>query len=274
MAGGEPRPRISVVTVCRNPGALLRGCLESVAAQGLDDVEHVIIDGASGDGTVDLLRGWDRHPIAWVSEPDRGISHAFAKGLARATGEVIGLLNADDRYTPGALARGLAALDTAPGAGFAFGHCLHRERDGRTWLNYADPAYRSRLATGMPDVNHPTMLVRRSAYDRVGGYDERWSLAMDYDWLIRAERAGVHGVLVDAVQAEMAMGGVSDRRWAAGFAEVRAIAITHGAPRWRATAVFAYRLAKGGVRRVLVRLGARAAEHRLRRWRQRRIVGR
>jgi len=264
---------ITIISVALNSIDHLTGCLESVANQGIP-LQHVIVDGGSTDGTIDLLRSWTRHPLEWTSGPDRGISHAFNQGISRARSDIIGLLNTDDRYEPGALQRGLAALQTYPEAGFCFGHCLHIERDGREWLNLADPNYQRHLRYYMPNVNHPTMLIRRSAYVRVGGYDERWRMAMDYDWLIRAERAGVRGVLVDATQTCMAMGGISDRRWRRSFAEARSIAIMHGAHPLAAWADFSMRIVKGSARRTLVRLGLRGLERRVRLARQQRILKR
>ncbi len=264
---------VTVITVTFNAAQVLEGCLASVAAQEGVEVEHLVIDGGSTDGTLDVLRNWTRHPLVWVSEPDRGISHAFSKGLARATGDPIGILNADDRYAPGALARAVAALEAHPEAGFTFGHCLHRESDGRTWLNRGNPRYFERMRFFMPDVNHPTMVVRRSAYDRVGGFEERWRLAMDYDWLARAEAIGVRGVLVNEIQAEMAMGGASDRAWWRAYAEARDIAIAHGAPAGLAWMDHLGRLAKSGLRRGLVALGATSVERAIRLRRQRRILG-
>lgn len=265
---------ISVITAVKNAAAVLPGCLASVAVQDGIEIEHLVVDGGSTDGTLDLLRSWRDHRIAWTSEPDRGISDAFNKGLARAHGDLVAFLNADDRYAPGALARALSTLSAYPQAGFCFGHCLHRERDGRVWLNLGDPRYATRMRYYMPDVNHPTMVVRRPALEAVGGFDERWRYAMDYDWLLRASAHGVSGVLVDAVQAEMAMGGISDRHWWRAYAEARAIAIRHGASAIPAWIDHLGRLAKGSARRSLTAMGGHRLAHSIRLWRQQRILRR
>jgi glycosyltransferase involved in cell wall biosynthesis len=264
---------ISVITVTLNAAPVLKECLASIASQEHVQLEHLIIDGGSTDGTLNLLRSWTHHPLNWISEPDRGISHAFNKGISKARGEFILILNADDRASPGALARAVAALETDPRAGFAFGHCRHREADGRTWLNRGHQRYFERMRFFMPDVNHPTMVIRRSAYELIGGYDEQWRLAMDYDWLARAEAVGIRGVLVDAVQAEMAMGGASDRHWRRAYAEARRIAILHGAPAVIAWIDHLGRLVKTSIRRTVVTIGARRLEQAVRRWRQRTIHG-
>jgi glycosyltransferase involved in cell wall biosynthesis len=265
--------RLSVVTAVRNGAATISHCLASVADQQ-PAVEHVIVDGGSMDGTVEILRTWTKSTLVWKSEPDLGISDAFNKGLARASGDAILILGADDRLVPGAAEHLLKALAAAPDADFVFGHCVHREASDRMWCNHGDARYWERLRFYMPDVSHATMAIRRSAYDRVGGYDVRWRYAMDYDWLIRAERAGVRGILIDAVLAERDMGGVSDRYWIRSYAEARDIAIAHGAPRFWAWMDHLGRVAKGLIRRGMVTIGLNALTFTIRRWRQRQVLGR
>jgi glycosyltransferase involved in cell wall biosynthesis len=263
----KPATTVSVITVVLNGESSLAACLESVAEQS-ESVEHIVVDGGSTDGTVGILGAWNRHPIIWSSEKDRGISDAFNKGIARASGDIITLLNADDRWLPGTVTRSIECLAQSPQAGFCFGHCVLNSDDGQPLLNLGDPRYWEHMRLFMPDVNHPTMFVRRSAYDLVGLYDQQWRFSMDFDWLQRAERVGVRGVLIDAVQTAMSMGGISDRQWRTAYAETRDIAIAYGAPRLVATVDYWYRLLKGSARRGFDRLGLTTQSNRIRRWRQ------
>jgi glycosyltransferase involved in cell wall biosynthesis len=96
-------PRISVVTPSYNQAAFLRKTLDSVLSQNYPNLEYIVIDGGSTDGSVEILRGYSHHFFYWVSEPDRGQSHALNKGFARATGEILTWLNSDDVLLPGAL---------------------------------------------------------------------------------------------------------------------------------------------------------------------------
>src|SRR3954451_25350744 len=108
--GAVTQPLLSIVTPCLNAASTLPQALDSVRSQGLGEaVEHVVVDGGSVDGTVDLLR--DASGVKWVSEPDRGLSDAMNKGIALASGRYIGWLNADDFYLPGALHRVRRAVD-------------------------------------------------------------------------------------------------------------------------------------------------------------------
>src|SRR4051812_45646954 len=124
------RPLLSIVTPCLNSASTLREAIASVRAQGLGDaLEHVVVDGGSTDGTIEILR--DAPDVSWASEPDRGLSDAMNKGVNRARGTFIGWLNADDYYLPGALERVRSELLAQPAAGWLPGPCLIVDRDGR-----------------------------------------------------------------------------------------------------------------------------------------------
>jgi len=259
------RPLVSIVTVALNRAATIGRTIESVQRQTYRPLEHIVIDGGSHDGTVEILRGYGARIDHWQSEPDRGISDAFNKGLARATGAVIGLVNADDWLAPGQVATAVEALERS-GADFVFGDLLYHDAGGRARFRIrGDPDYASKLGRGMPDVNHPTVLAWREVYQRIGGFDPAYRIAMDYDWLLRAHRAGFRGVYEPRLVGHMTLAGASDRRYREAFAEVRRIAIRHGQPRLAAWALYALRLLKGGGRRALERLLPGALHEGLRR---------
>ncbi len=123
-------PRVTIITAVRNRAATLARTIESVLAQTYPEVEHVVIDGASSDGTVEVIRRYADRLAHWQSEPDRGISDAFNKGLAAARGDCIGLLNADDWLEPDQIERAVAALERS-GADFVFGDLLYHDPAGR-----------------------------------------------------------------------------------------------------------------------------------------------
>ena len=207
-----PVTKISVVTVCYNPGEILLEAIRSVQAQDFPNVEHVIIDGGSKDGTVarvsELLRAGD----VLVSEPDKGIYDAMNKGVARASGDIVALLNADDRYAdPGVLSRVAAAFDAAgtdavlgdvsffkPGAPDV---SVRRYNSGTF-----SPA---RIGWGQMPA-HPAMVLTKSAYERVGQYRTDFKIAADFDFIVRA--FGGHGIsytYLRDVFVKMQVGGVS-----------------------------------------------------------------
>jgi glycosyltransferase involved in cell wall biosynthesis len=187
-----PAPLVSIVTPSLNQARYVREAIESVRSQSYPSLEHVVVDGGSTDGTVDVLRGYDG--LRWVSEPDRGQSHALNKGFAMAQGEVFGWLNADDAYEPDAVAEAVGALD---GVGLVYADVTRVNDDG---IN--PRRIRSRptwdLWTEVNDGNgvySPAVFFTRAAFEAVGGLDESLHLAMDYDlWLKIGTRFGARHV--------------------------------------------------------------------------------
>ena len=237
-AGRPPdQPLVSVITVCRNAAATLPACLASVRAQSYPWIEHLVIDGDSSDGTIALLER-STHLAAWVSEPDEGISDAFNKGVALSRGSIVGILNADDQYLPDAVARAVAALNSQPQAGFAFGGCEFT-LDGRVVLHHSgDPRYARCIARQMPVINHPTVFVRKECYARLGIFRRDLRLAMDYDLLLRFHLAGITGHCVAHTLVRMALGGASTRHLLRAHAEAMRVSIDHGRPRALALMTF------------------------------------
>jgi GT2 family glycosyltransferase len=185
--------RVSVVTPCLNPGERLVACLDSVSAQTYGDVEHVIIDGGSTDGTVELARSRGLHV---VSQPDRGQTHALNKGFAIATGDYLGWLNADDWLFPEALQRIVDTFAANPEAGWVYCDCEIRQEDGDSEVA-RPPAH---LSSGTLDygnrLTQQGVFIARWALDRAGPLDEEIELAMDFDLWLRLIDAGVPAAYV------------------------------------------------------------------------------
>lgn len=180
---------MTVITPCLNAATTIAECLASVRAQAYPAVEHVVVDGGSTDGTLDLLRVAEG--VRWVSEPDEGRADAANKGVRMSEGEVVAWLNADDRYEPGALHAVGEAFAAAPGAMWATGHCRIIDAHGRE-VRRAVTAYKSFLLRrwSLPlyltqnFVSDPSTFVRRSALDEVGLLSPRYRMSHDYDlWL-------------------------------------------------------------------------------------------
>jgi GT2 family glycosyltransferase len=185
--------RVSVVTPCLNPGERLVACLDSVSAQTYEDVEHVIVDGGSTDGTVELARS---RGLDFVSEPDRGQTDALNKGFARATGDYLGWLNADDWLVPEALQRIVDTFAANPEVGWVYCDCEIRQEDGDSEIA-RPPAH---LGRGTLDygnrLTQPGVFIARWALDRVGPLDEQIELAMDFDLWLRLIDADVPAAYV------------------------------------------------------------------------------
>lgn len=210
-----------------------------------------MIDGGSTDGTVDVLNRRDEDIDQWISEPDRGISDAFNKGIARSTGEYLAFVNSDDWLDPDHLSIAIEELHRTS-ADFVFGDLVLHSFDGkRVHLFAGDADYTSSIVHYMPFINHPTVVCRKSAFDMIGGFDILLRTAMDYDWFLRLHTAGGKGYYTSRLVAHMTLEGESDRNFVSALREVRRVSIRNGYPAWKAWVRFAYRLFKGKARRRL-----------------------
>lgn len=206
--------KISIVTVCFNSAATLGDTLRSVATQSHAEIEHIVIDGASKDATLDIVRRDGGHVARVVSEPDRGIYDAMNKGLRLATGDYVGFLNADDLLADrDALAR-LAATAQRTRADALFSDLEYVRPDNidlvvRYWA--CGEFSLQRLKQGwMPP--HPTFYVRRSLLATIGEFDTGLRIAADYDFILRTlGRADISTAHVPGVMVRMRTGGVSNR---------------------------------------------------------------
>ena len=224
-------PSVSILTACLNAKYGLRRTIQSVAEQTFANLQHVVIDGGSSDGSVNLLEAAEG--IEWISEPNEGIAHALNKGLSLATGEWILVLQADDRFETRDSLRDAAvhlsddfeivSFDVAvPGA-------LRVQR-------YASRGFSIRTAF-KTTIPHQGALVRRSLVDEIGGFDESLRVALDYEFFLAAWHRGARVKVVGEVLAVMPRTGLSARSdwrslWAR-FAEERQIHFVHATPQLR-----------------------------------------
>jgi glycosyltransferase involved in cell wall biosynthesis len=205
------KPKVSIITVNRNCAQGLEKTIQSVINQskGLEyQIEHIIIDGASTDHSVDIIRKYENEIDYWLSEPDSGIYSAMNKGLSYAQGDVIAFLNSDDTYLSHATKVSVENLDRNC-VDISYGAFAYVKSDGR--VAFVDgPRHwdHSMLIMGIPG-GHETLFVRKEVYDLVGGYREDFRIVSDYDWMIRAYLAGFSARPVHSVLLQMTMGGAS-----------------------------------------------------------------
>ncbi len=208
-----PALTISVVSVCFNAVRTLGDTLASVACQSYQGVDHLIIDGASTDGTVEILKGWEQGFIRWVSEPDCGIYDAMNKGISMATGDVIGTLNADDVYASDSILAQVAEVFADPTVDACYADLVYVDQHdpSRIVRYWKSRAYEDGLFERGWMPAHPTFFVRRSVYERFGGFDLNFPRQADFELTMRF--LAVHKiktVYVPNVWVKMRMGGVSN----------------------------------------------------------------
>lgn len=205
--------KISMITITFNSERTLRKTIESVLNQNYEDLEYIIVDGGSKDGTLAIAKEYEGRIQKIISEPDRGISDAFNKGLRLATGEVIGIINSDDLLYEGALSKVAECFLAHPGAMVVYGKGKRLYEDGhmRDYL----PLPLSAFDYKMPLV-HPSTFVKKEAYDRFGGFSEQYKYCMDRAVLLPMYRGGAEFVYLDAYLSYYRMGGVSHKQYLKG----------------------------------------------------------
>jgi glycosyltransferase involved in cell wall biosynthesis len=205
---------ISVITAVFNRVDTIGQALESVRTQTWQGVEHIVIDGSSTDGTLQVIEEHRQRLAVFVSEPDGGIYTALNKGLALASGDVIGIMHSDDFYADNAVLERVACAFSDPLVGGVYGDLDYVARGDpsriiRRWRAGVYTPYR--LAWGwMPP--HPTLYLRRSVMAKWGGFDTSMRIAADYDLMLRyLGRAQVRLAYIPEVLVKMRVGGESNR---------------------------------------------------------------
>jgi len=179
--------KVSIITVCYNSAATITATLASVAAQRVVDVEHILIDGASKDGTQDIIRQHGTHVARFISKPDRGIYDAMNKGVALATGDIIALLNADDVYAhPDVLSHVLDHFENHTDAVFGDVAFFRPENPQQTVRRFDSSRFSpGKIGWGWMPA-HPALFLRRHVYERVGPFKTDYRIAGDYEFVARA----------------------------------------------------------------------------------------
>ena len=240
---------ISVITVCFNAGEYIEQTITSVMTQTYPNLEYIIIDGGSRDGTVEIIRKYESRLAYWHSQPDRGIAHAFNLGLAQAHGEWIVCLNADDIFlTPTAIEQMAPHLRLHQDDDVVFGQMLSLTRDqhpqpvplckssGRPW--------RWQEFRRVDRIPHPAAFTHRNYFDRVGWFDETFRIAMDYELFLRA-RGGLRAQFVPLTLVGMRASGLCVNNLVDTLREAKRAQIKNQAlPDWIAEINFLFRVGR------------------------------
>lgn len=179
--------KISIITVCYNSASHIEDAIRSVMEQDYAEIEHIIVDGASTDGTVEILKSNENKIAKWISEPDRGIYDAMNKGLKMASGDIIGILNSDDFYFNDQIISTVADAFADPEIDAVYGDLIFIDPNNldRTVRSYSSAKWNpERFAKGYMPA-HPTFFVRRKYYEMYGFFETDYKIAADYEMLIR-----------------------------------------------------------------------------------------
>jgi glycosyltransferase involved in cell wall biosynthesis len=181
-------PKVSIITPSYNQARYLEECIQSVLEQDYPNIEYIIIDGGSTDGSVEILQKYSDRLAHWVSEPDNGQSAGINKGLRRATGDIWAWLNSDDYYMPGAVSKAAAFLEGHPDTGIVYGDCNEVAKDGSFLCKRTPPIFKyTDFLLSLEDfIPSSSTFVTRPVYEHVGEMDETMHFLMDHDYWLRA----------------------------------------------------------------------------------------
>lgn len=242
---------MSIITVTLNAAETLDRTIQSVINQTCKNIEYIVIDGGSKDRTLDIIAKYDHRIDHWISEPDHGISDAFNKGIGCTHGEIIGILNASDWYELDTVSEVARAFKQRPDVDVVCG-----------WLQYWRAGRQDYVFTSNPNhimkemtVNHPTMFVRKSAYEKFGTFRIDFRYAMDYEFILRLVVAGVKVVSLDRILAHMQYEGLTSQNWRKAFAEIKRAKVEHLHKPLAAEGYYWFQCVRFRVRLALERVG-------------------
>jgi len=209
----EGNPKVTIITAVLNGDEFVRSAVDSVLAQTYPDVEYIVKDGGSTDRTLDVLAPYERE-LTIVSQRDAGIYDALNQAIPLATGDIIGVLHADDFYAGPRIIEGMMEAMARTGAEVAWGDlvCVERQNPGRIIRRWKSSAYREGKFLRGWHPPHPTFFVRKRVYERFGMFRTDLSIAADYELMLRLlERNHVPSCYVPETVVIMRAGGRSNR---------------------------------------------------------------
>lgn len=179
--------KVSLITVTFNSGIYLEDCIRSVINQQYHDIEHIIVDGRSTDNTLEIIRRYDKHIAKWISEEDKNMYHALNKGIAMATGDIVGILNSDDMFASNDVVGSIVNCFNEFKLDAVYGDLLYVDKEDtsriyRYWKGV--PYNRFNFTYGWMPA-HPTFYIRRELIESHGGYITHYFTASDYEFMAR-----------------------------------------------------------------------------------------
>lgn len=218
--------KLSIITVCYNASATIEKTILSVLNQGYKNLEYIIIDGKSKDNTLEIVKKYEQSISILISETDQGPFDAMNKGITLATGNLIGIINADDWYEPDTFTRVTNIFISHVKPDVISGTMQYWEGDKKAKLSIATL---SRLKKEM-SLNHPAVFVRSSTYKRLGDFDLKYKFAADYELMLRFYMKGASFYIDNKTLSNMRLDGLSDRNWKASLYEVSKIKSVYISP--------------------------------------------
>lgn len=203
-------PKISIITITFNSDKTLERTIQSIINQNYENLEYIIIDGGSTDHTIDIIRKYEEHIACWVSEPDKGISDAFNKGIRMSTGKIIGIINSDDGLCEGAL--DTLSREYEEDVDVYRGNIILWNTETGTKVKEI-PSMHFSLTGIHVNISHQGTFISKMAYDKYGLYNTDLKYAMDYDLLIRFEKMNAKMKYINYLMAFYTLSGLTSTQY-------------------------------------------------------------
>lgn len=230
--------KISIITVSFNSVATIEETILSVITQSYPNIEYIIIDGGSTDETVDIIKKYEEKITYWVTEQDYGLYHAMNKGIEKATGDIVGIINSDDYYLKGVFEKVVKAFEG-------------KSMDDH--ILWGDVLYKDKLVKGWREENlkigafapHPSMFCPKQVYKKIGTYRLWYKILADYDFMYRAAHChGIQPIYLPETLACFRDGGVASQNIFRALTEEMLVKVEYGEKIYKALGIYLLKLLK------------------------------
>ena len=208
--GSSDRPLVSIITVTWNSAAYVEKAINSVLGQTYNNIEYIIIDGESTDGTVSIIKKYDDKIAYWVSEKDKNLYDAMNKGLELSTGDIVGIVNSDDWLEKDAVETVVVAFLRNPDVDLIHGNINARKENGELECLLKPRLYKFAFYISLP-FYHATCFLRKGAYLQYGTFNINYFIVADYEFVLRLVKNNVKMLYLNKVISNTSLGGVSNR---------------------------------------------------------------
>lgn len=206
--------KISIITVCYNSSKTIEETLKSVKSQTYRDIEYIIVDGASTDSTMEIVNSYKDIVSKWVSEPDKGLYDAMNKGIKLATGDYIGIINADDTFSEDTVIERIAEFLKQADVDASIGDIVQHKEDGKIIRTYSARRWQPVNLKGGFMPPHPAIFFKKELFEKLGYYSLDFKIAADYELLIRYFiKYKIKWAYSGIITHNMLIGGVSSSGW-------------------------------------------------------------
>ena len=237
---------VTVITIVKNRKETLAKTIISVLNQSYPFIEYIVIDGASTDGTLNIIKHYDDKIDFWISEPDSGTSDAFNKAVSLAKGDFIFWLSSDDWVNPDFIETAVEAL-LESGSDFVFGNMVMYKHENQVAVYEGDKDYVKSLMSGYPCFNFPTMVIKRECFQKVGLIDLTYKFVADYEWVLRLHLNGESGFYNSSLVVHRMAGGIGERHPIQSAFEHLRLLRKYGLPKTKAMAIYLYYLIRRAI---------------------------